>query len=85
MAAERTSMRHVREVLRLKFPLPDDMTDVALEGRLFPEARTGDFVGIRRWALHRIEPGTARLVELSRLGDWKRGRRGSLRYPVRKE
>jgi len=25
MAAERTSMRHVREVLRLKFPLPDDI------------------------------------------------------------
>jgi hypothetical protein len=34
--------------------------------------------------LHRIEPGTARLVELS-LGDWERGRRGSLRDPVRKE
>lgn len=29
---------------RLKFPLPDDMTDAALEGRLFPEAGTGDFV-----------------------------------------
>jgi transposase len=74
MPAERTNMRHVREVLRLKFvggvptreigrrigvapstvrttirrfqaaglswPLADDMTDAALEARLFPEAGT---------------------------------------------
>ena len=74
MPAERTTMRHVREVLRLKFvggvpsreiarrigiapstvrttirrfqaagltwPLPDDVTDAALEARLFPEAGT---------------------------------------------
>jgi transposase len=74
MPAERTTMRQVREVLRLKFvggvptreiarrigvapstvrttirrfqaaglswPLPDEMTDAALEARLFPEAGT---------------------------------------------
>ena len=74
MPAERTIMRQVREVFRLKFvggvptreiarrigvapstvrttikrfhaadldwPLPDDMTDVALEARLFPDAGT---------------------------------------------
>ena len=74
MPAERTAMRHVREVLRLKFvggvptreiarrigvapstvrttirrfqaaglswPLPDEMTDAALEARLFPDAGT---------------------------------------------
>src|SRR5919197_4945677 len=91
MPAERTTMRHVREVLRLKFvggvptreiarrigvapstvrttirrfqaaalswPLPDEMTDAALEARLFPEAGTRE--GHRRqtepdWAgIHR--------------------------------
>ena len=74
MPAERTTMRHVREVLRLKFvggvptreiarrigvapstvrttirrfqaaglswPLPDELTDAALEARLFPDAGT---------------------------------------------
>src|SRR5919198_4911788 len=91
MPAERTTMRQVREVLRLKFvggvptreiarrigvapstvrttirrfqaaalswPLPDEMTDAALEARLFPEAGTRE--GHRRqtepdWAgIHR--------------------------------
>src|ERR1700741_3428758 len=74
MPAERTTMRHVREVLRLKFvggvptreiarrmgvaastvratvkrfqaaglswPLPEELTDAALEARLFPDAGT---------------------------------------------
>jgi transposase len=87
MPAERTTMRHVREALRLKFlggvptreiarrigvapstvrttirrfqaaglswPLPDDMTDAALEVRLFPE--TGTRAGHRR----QVEPDWA--------------------------
>ena len=87
MPAERTTMRHVREVLRLKFvggvptreiarrigvapstvrttigrfqaaglswPLPGEMTDAALEARLFPEAGTKQ--GQRR----QIEPDWA--------------------------
>ena len=87
MPAERTTMRHVREVLRLKFvggvptreiarrigvaastirttlrrfqaaglswPLPEDMTDAALEARLFPDADTKQ--GHRR----RVEPDWA--------------------------
>ena len=86
MPAERTAMRHVREVLRLKFvggvptreiarrigvaastvratirrfqaaglswPLPDEMTDAALEARLFPDAGTKQ--GQRR----QVEPAT---------------------------
>jgi transposase len=88
MPAERTTMRHVREVLRLKFvggvptreiarrigvaastarttirrfqaaglswPLPEELTDAALEARLFPDA--GSKQGHRRqtepdWAM----------------------------------
>jgi transposase len=90
MPAERTAMRHVREVLRLKFiggvpireiarrigvaastvratikrfqaaglswPLPEELTDAALEARLF--ADTGTTQGRRRqvepeWTIHR--------------------------------
>src|ERR1700741_1623579 len=87
MPAERTTMRHVREVVRWKFvgsvptreiarrigiapstvrttirrfqaaglswPLPDEMTDAALEARLFPEAGTRE--GHRR----QVEPDWA--------------------------
>ena len=86
MPAERTTMRQVREVLRLKFvggvptreiahrigvapstvrtirrfqaaglswPLPDEMTDAALEARLFPED------GTRQGHRRQVEPDWA--------------------------